>query len=50
VRLLTSPTVCLSAGFVDLPDVFRLGAIFAVWNVFIWTVVGGVWWKFLGLY
>ncbi|CAM6116585.1 unnamed protein product [Calypogeia fissa] len=42
--------VYYGAGFVDLPDVFKLGGIFAVWNVLIWAVVGGIWWKFLGLY
>ncbi|KAL3693785.1 hypothetical protein R1sor_007436 [Riccia sorocarpa] len=42
--------VYFGAGFVDLPDVFKLGAIMGTWNILVWTVVGGFWWKFLGLY
>ncbi|BBN06238.1 divalent anion:Na+ symporter, DASS family [Marchantia polymorpha subsp. ruderalis] len=42
--------VYFGAGYVELPDVFRLGAIMAVWNILVWSVVGGLWWKFLGLY
>ncbi|GBG48681.1 hypothetical protein CBR_g87440, partial [Chara braunii] len=37
-------------GYVTLPETFKLGAIMACWNMFVWIVVGGVWWKFLGLY
>ncbi|KAJ4967011.1 hypothetical protein NE237_018860 [Protea cynaroides] len=42
--------VYYGAGFVDLPDVFKIGFIMAVINAAIWGVVGGFWWKFLGLY
>lgn len=42
--------VYFGAGYVDLPDVFKLGFIMALVNAAIWTVVGGVWWKILGLY
>ncbi|XP_078440985.1 dicarboxylate transporter 2.1, chloroplastic-like [Wolffia australiana] len=42
--------VYYGAGYVDLPDVFRLGFIMAAINAFIWGVVGAIWWKFLGLY
>ncbi|KAJ9552055.1 hypothetical protein OSB04_016100 [Centaurea solstitialis] len=42
--------VYFGAGYVELPDVFRIGFIMACINAVIWTVVGGVWWKFLGLY
>ncbi|KAJ9538030.1 hypothetical protein OSB04_030763 [Centaurea solstitialis] len=42
--------VYFGAGYVDLPDVFRLGFIMACVNAVIWAVVGGLWWKFLGLY
>jgi DASS family divalent anion:Na+ symporter len=38
------------AGYVDLPDVFKLGITAAAINAFIWGVVGTFWWKFLGLY
>ncbi|KAL8150825.1 hypothetical protein V2J09_020633 [Rumex salicifolius] len=42
--------VYFGAGYVDLPDVFKLGFIMALVNVAIWIVVGGCWWKILGLY
>ncbi|XP_057525872.1 dicarboxylate transporter 2, chloroplastic-like [Amaranthus tricolor] len=42
--------VYYGAGYVDLPDVFKYGFIMAAINATIWTVVGGFWWKILGLY
>ncbi|KAM0016293.1 putative solute carrier family 13 [Helianthus debilis subsp. tardiflorus] len=42
--------VYFGAGYVELPDVFRIGFIMACINAVVWTVVGGAWWKFLGLY
>ncbi|KAF3791976.1 Dicarboxylate transporter 2-1 [Nymphaea thermarum] len=42
--------VYFGAGYVELPDVFRVGFITAVINAVIWGTVGTFWWKFLGLY
>ncbi|XP_042492291.1 dicarboxylate transporter 2, chloroplastic-like [Macadamia integrifolia] len=42
--------VYYGAGYVDLPDIFKVGFIMALVNATIWGVVGGFWWKFLGLY
>lgn len=42
--------VYFGAGYVDLPDVFKIGFIMAAINALIWGVVGAIWWKFLGLY
>ncbi|GAB4853241.1 cytochrome P450-dit2 [Ancistrocladus abbreviatus] len=42
--------VYYGAGYVDLPDVFKLGFMMALINVIIWAAVGGFWWKILGLY
>ncbi|VAI87867.1 unnamed protein product [Triticum turgidum subsp. durum] len=42
--------VYYGAGYVDLPDVFKLGFTAAAINALIWGVVGTFWWKFLGLY
>ncbi|KAH9573641.1 hypothetical protein CY35_01G010900 [Sphagnum magellanicum] len=42
--------VYFGSGYVELKDVFRLGAICAIWNVLVWSVVGGIWWKVIGLY
>lgn len=29
----------------ELPEVFRMGAILTVVNLLIWIVLGGAWWK-----
>ncbi|PWA90111.1 sodium/sulfate symporter [Artemisia annua] len=42
--------VYFGTGYVDLPDIFRIGFIMACINCTIWAIVGGFWWKFLGLY
>ncbi|XP_044507608.1 dicarboxylate transporter 2.1, chloroplastic-like [Mangifera indica] len=42
--------VYYGAGYVDLPDVFKMGFVMAVINALIWGIVGTFWWKFLGLY
>ncbi|PIA55162.1 hypothetical protein AQUCO_00800116v1 [Aquilegia coerulea] len=42
--------VYYGAGYVELPDIFRVGFIMAVANAVIWGGVGTFWWKFLGLY
>ncbi|KAI4963402.1 hypothetical protein ZWY2020_014144 [Hordeum vulgare] len=42
--------VYFGAGYLELPDIFRLGFITALINALIWGVVGTFWWKFLGLY
>ncbi|XP_002525819.3 dicarboxylate transporter 2.1, chloroplastic [Ricinus communis] len=42
--------VYYGAGYVDLPDVFKMGFVVALINAVIWGVVGTFWWKFLGLY
>ncbi|KAJ8775126.1 hypothetical protein K2173_020130 [Erythroxylum novogranatense] len=42
--------VYFGAGYIDLPDVFKMGFVMAVCNAIIWGVVGTFWWKFLGLY
>ncbi|CAK9164669.1 unnamed protein product [Ilex paraguariensis] len=42
--------VYFGAGYVDLPDVFKMGFVMALVNAVIWGVVGTFWWKFLGLY
>ena len=42
--------VLFGAGYVRLADWWRLGAIVSVVNVAIWLLIGGVWWKILGLW
>ncbi|XP_002988946.2 dicarboxylate transporter 2.1, chloroplastic [Selaginella moellendorffii] len=42
--------VYYGAGYVELRDIFKYGAIVALWNGIVWTVSGAIWWKILGLY
>ncbi|KAG5254246.1 oxoglutarate-malate-translocase family protein [Salix suchowensis] len=42
--------VYYGAGYMNLPDVFKLGFVMALLNAIIWGVTGTFWWKFLGLY
>ncbi len=37
------------AGFVTTKDWWKLGLIFSIVNMFIWIVLGGLWWNYLGL-
>lgn len=47
----TSPAPLLYAsGFVSLKDWWVKGAIICVMNLLIWVVVGGAWWRLLGLW
>ena len=38
------------AGFVEIGDYMKLGAILGVINFLIFATVGGAWWKVLGLF
>eukprot|EP00891_Asterochloris_glomerata_P005359 jgi/Astpho2/5359/Aster-05904 len=42
--------VYYGAGYLSLKEVFSVGALMAVVNLLIWGVVGGLWWKVIGLY
>ncbi|KQJ90598.1 dicarboxylate transporter 2.1, chloroplastic [Brachypodium distachyon] len=42
--------VYFGAGYLELPDIFKMGFVTALLNALIWGVVGTLWWKFLGLY
>ncbi|KAL6785363.1 LCI20 [Auxenochlorella protothecoides x Auxenochlorella symbiontica] len=42
--------VYYGAGYLELKEVFSYGALMAVVNLLIFGVVGGAWWKVLGLY
>eukprot|EP00850_Spirogloea_muscicola_P014343 SM000102S09201 [mRNA] locus=s102:204448:207920:+ [translate_table: standard] len=42
--------VYYGAGYVELPDIFRIGAIVAAWNYTVWAVTAALWWKVIGLY
>ncbi|XP_010520600.1 PREDICTED: dicarboxylate transporter 2.1, chloroplastic-like [Tarenaya hassleriana] len=42
--------VYYGADYVKLPDVFKIGLVMALINIFIWAAVGMAWWKILGLY
>ncbi len=42
--------VYYGSGFVELKEVFKVGAACAVMDLTIWGVLGMAWWKFLGWY
>ena len=42
--------VLFGAGYVELADWWKLGAVVSVVNIVIWFGVGGVWWKTIGLW
>ena len=41
--------VYYGANYVSLQEIFKIGGMMAVFNIFIWGSVGPVWWKFIGL-
>jgi divalent anion:Na+ symporter, DASS family len=42
--------VFFGSGYVELGTWWRLGALTSVVNILIWAVVGGLWWKCIGLW
>jgi DASS family divalent anion:Na+ symporter len=42
--------VYYGAGYLSLPDWWRIGAIVSVVNIVIWLGIGGIWWKVLGIW
>jgi DASS family divalent anion:Na+ symporter len=42
--------VLFGSGFVDVRTWWKLGLLSSVINIFIWGIVGGLWWKLIGLY
>ena len=45
----TAP-VYYGAEYVSVSDWWKLGALVSVLNIVVWTIVGGVWWKVLGIW
>jgi DASS family divalent anion:Na+ symporter len=42
--------VIFGSGYVELDTWWKLGALTSVINILIWLIVGGLWWKLLGLW
>jgi DASS family divalent anion:Na+ symporter len=42
--------VLFGSGYVELGTWWKLGALTGVMNLLIWLVVGGLWWKLIGLW
>ncbi|MEH0861917.1 anion permease [Halobacteriovorax sp. DPLXC-1] len=42
--------VFFGSGYVELSEWWIIGFIISIVNIAIWMIVGGIWWKFLGLY
>lgn len=45
----TAP-VYFGSGYVSFKDWWRVGGIVSIFNILIWSLVGALWWKILGLY
>jgi DASS family divalent anion:Na+ symporter len=42
--------VFYGSGYYDMKQTFKVGAVVGVCNLLIWGIVGGFWWKIIGLY
>ena len=42
--------VLFGSGYVELGTWWKLGALASIINILIWLIVGGLWWKLLGLW
>lgn len=42
--------VLFGAGYVEMGDWWKTGALISVVNIVIWLAIGGLWWKVLGLW
>jgi DASS family divalent anion:Na+ symporter len=42
--------VLFGAGYVEIADWWKLGAVISVVNIAIWLGIGGLWWKLIGLW
>ena len=42
--------VFFGSGYVELGAWWQLGALISVINIIIWTVIGGLWWRVIGLW
>jgi DASS family divalent anion:Na+ symporter len=36
--------------YVELKDWWKLGAVLSLMYIIIWSVIGGLWWKWLGIW
>lgn len=47
----TAPgAVLFGAGYVSIPTWWKVGAVVSLYNFIIWLTIGGIWWKFLGIW
>ena len=42
--------VFYGSGYYDMGTTFKIGGVVGVTNLLIWGIVGGFWWKIIGLY
>jgi DASS family divalent anion:Na+ symporter len=42
--------ILYGANFVKIGDWWKIGFILSVVNIFVWGIVGGLWWKLLGIF
>lgn len=42
--------ILFGSGYVKLNEWWKIGFVMSLFNIIIWGVVGGLWWKFLGVF
>ncbi|MFG1515037.1 anion permease, partial [Halobacteriovorax sp. ZH3_bin.1] len=42
--------VFFGSGYVELSDWWKMGFLISIVNILIWMIIGGAWWKLLGLF
>ena len=45
----TAP-VYFGAGYVNVKDWWKIGGIISIINILLWTSIGGIWWKIIGIW
>jgi DASS family divalent anion:Na+ symporter len=46
----TTAPIFFSSGYVSIGAWWKVGFLFSLVNISVWLVIGGVWWKMLGLW
>lgn len=46
----TPAPIFFGAGYVSVPDWWKVGGLLGIAHLLVWVVVGGAWWKFLGFW
>ena len=45
-----SAPVFFGSGYVTMKEWWTIGGIMSIFNLAVWAIVGGIWWKIIGLW